>query len=91
MVDKQETMNKRDKPIGTKNAQMAAERFLLDRYPYTNVAFERIALKNYGARQVYEIVGCSRLIKWPNSVGRKSQCEIQIDAYSADVVDYHGT
>ena len=84
-------MNKRDKPIGTKNAQMAAERFLLDRYPYANVAFERIALKNYGACQVYEIVGCSKLIKWPNSVGRKSQCEIQIDAYSADIVDYHET
>ncbi len=84
-------MNKKDKPIGTKNAQMAAERFVLDRYPYANVAFERIALNNHGARPVYELVGGFRLIKWPNSVGRKSQCEIQIDAYSADIVDYHET
>ena len=84
-------MNKRDKPIGKKNAQMAAERFVLDRYPYANVAFERIALRNYDALQVYELVGCFRLAKWPNSVGRKSQCEIQINAYSADIVGYHGT
>ena len=84
-------MNKRDKPIGTENAQSAAERFILGRYPYANVAFERIALRNYGALQVYEIIGCFRLTKWPNSVGRKSQCEIQVNAYSADIVDYHGT
>ena len=84
-------MNKRDKLIGTKNALMAAEGFLLDRYPYASVAFETIALKDYGAREVYEIVGYSKLTKWPNSIGIKSRCEIQIDAYSADIVDYHGT
>ncbi|MBA7491836.1 hypothetical protein ES702_02384 [subsurface metagenome] len=83
-------MNIREKPIGTENARRAAERFILDRYPYANVAFERAALKTDGTRQFYEVAGCCRLIKWPNSVGRKSQCEIQVDAYSADIAGYHG-
>lgn len=83
-------MNKTEKPIGTESAQRAAERFVLDRYPYANVAFERAVLKTDGTRQVYEVAGYCRLIKWPKSVGRKSQCEIQVDAYSADIVGHHG-
>ena len=84
-------MNKRDKPIGIESARSAAERFILGRYHYANVAFERMVLRNDGALQVYELVGCFRLAKWPNSVGRKSQCEIQVNAYNADIVGYHGT
>ena len=83
-------MNKRAKPIGTEDARRAAERFILDKYPYANVIFERAALKTDGIRQVYEVAGHCRLAKWLNSVGIKSQCEIQVDAYSADIVGHRG-
>ena len=83
-------MSKREKPIGAENAQRVAERFILDRYPYANVAFGRAALKTCGTRQVYELAGYCRLARWLNSTDRKSLCEIQVDAYSADIVGYHG-
>lgn len=81
-------MNKRRQPAGVKNAQRAAERFILDKYPYATVVFGSTELKTGGTRQVYEITGQCRLNKWPNSVGRKSQCEIQVDAHSADIVAF---
>ncbi len=84
-------MNKRDKTIGTKNAQIAAEKFVLSKYPHTDVAFERIELINHGVLQVYELMGYLRLAKWPISVGRKSLCKIQVNAYNADIVNHHGT
>ena len=83
-------MSKIEKPISAENACRAAKRFILDRYPYANVAFESAALKNNGTRQVYELAGHCRLVRWLNSSGRKSLCKIQVDAYSADIVGYHG-
>ena len=83
-------MNKMAQQIGEENAQRAAERFILERYPYAKVAFERAALKTYGTQQVYELAGYCRLVRWLNSTGRKSLCEIQVDAYNADIVNYHG-
>jgi hypothetical protein len=83
-------MSKKEKPIGVENAQRAAEKFILDRYPYATVTFERTVLNTDGRRRVYEVAGYCRLIKWPNSVGRKSHCEIRVEAYSADIVGYHG-
>ena len=83
-------MSKREKTIGAENAKRAAERFILDKYPYANLDFERATLKTDGIHQFYEVVGYCRLVRWLNSVGRKSLCEIQVDAYSADIVGYHG-
>ena len=83
-------MKPRMKPIGSKNAQRVAIRFILDRYPYSNVDFEPAIFKTEGKRQVYEFVGYCRLIKWPYSVGRQSQLRIQVDAHSAAIIGHHG-
>jgi hypothetical protein len=84
-------MNKRDKTIGIRNAKIAAEKFVLSKYPHTNVAFDRIDLINDGVLQVYELMGYLNLAKWPNSVGIKNLCKIQVNAFNADIVDHHGT
>ena len=76
--------------LDVEKAQRAAERFILDRYPYANVAFQRAELKTCGTQQVYEFAGYSILAKWPKSTAIKRLCQIQVDAYSADVVEYHG-
>ena len=83
-------MNKKTKLIGIKNAYSAAEKFMLGKYPYSKLAFDRIELRNAGELEVYELLGFCKLSKWPNAVGTKSQCQIQVDAYSADIVEYHG-
>ena len=84
------TIHKRDKTIGIKNAIIVAEKLVLSKYPHTNVAFERIDLINDGALQVYEFMGYLNLAKWPNSVGIKNLCKIQVNAYNAEIVDHHG-
>ena len=84
-------MNKRNKTIGIEKAQKAGEKFILGKYPFTNVTFEKIELINDGVLQVYELLGYLKLTKWPISAGRKSLCKIQVNAYNADIVSHHGT
>ena len=81
-------MSKRGKPISSENAQRAAERFILDTYPYANIVFERAELKTSATQQIYEFMGYSRLARWPESIAVKRLCEIQVDAHSGDIVSY---
>lgn len=84
-------MNNGEEPIDVESALIAAERFILDRHPYAkNIAFERAVLKTYGNRQIYELAGHCRLIRWLNAAGVKRLYEIKVDAYSADIIDCHG-
>ncbi len=83
-------MSEVDKMLDAEKARRAAEKFILDRYPYSNVAFQREELKTCGTRQVYEFAGYSVLAKWPKATAIKRLCQIQVDAYSADIVEYHG-
>ena len=77
-------------PIKAENARGVAERFILDRYPYASIDFERVELKTAEAQQYYEFTGYSRLAEWPESITDKRLCEIQVDPHSADVVSYKG-
>ncbi len=83
-------MDNFEKPIDEEHARRVAERFILDRYPYASVAFERAEFKNAEAQQYYEFAGYSRLAKWPESIAAKRLCEIQVDAHSANIVSYNG-
>ena len=84
-------MNNGEEPIGVEDALIAAERFILDRHPYAkNIAFERAVLKTHGNRQVYELAGHCKLVRWLNAAGEKRLCEIKIDAYSANIIGCHG-
>lgn len=71
-------------------AANVVERFILDRYPYTDVNFQDPELKTNGTRQVYEFAGYLVLAKWPRAHAIKKRCQIQVDAYSADIVEYKG-
>lgn len=79
-----------DKLLDQEKASRVVERFILDRYPYTNVAFQSAELKTSGTRQVYEFAGYLMLAKWPKSTAIKRLCQIQVDAYNADIVQYRG-
>ena len=83
-------MSELDKLLDPEKAARVAERFILDRYPYADVTFQSAELKTYGTRQVYELAGYSVLAKWPKATAIKRLCQIQVDAYSADVVEYRG-
>ncbi len=76
--------------IDEENARKAAERFLLGRYPYANVTFEKTELRTNDTRQFYKFAGYSRLAKWPESIAAKRFCEIWVDAQSADIIGSHG-
>ena len=83
-------MNTVQTPIEEENARRVAERFILDRYPYASIDFDRAELKTADAQQYYEFAGYSRLVRWPESIAAKKLCEIQVDAHSADIVGYNG-
>ncbi len=83
-------MDKPRQPIDEENARRVAQRFILDRYPYSNIAFARVELKTCATQQYYEFAGYSSLAKWPASIATKRLCEIQVDAHSADVISYQG-
>ena len=76
--------------LDPEKAASVVETFILDRYPYTDVNFQDPELKTYGTRQVYEFAGFLVQAKWPRATAIKRRCEIQVDAYSADVVEYQG-
>lgn len=71
-------------------ARWIAEKFILDRYPYANVTFERAELRNNDTKQFYRFSGYSRLAKWPESIAPKTLCEVYIDAQSADIIGSNG-
>jgi len=83
-------MSKLSRLLDPEKAAEVVERFILDRYPYTNITFQNPELKSCGTRQVYEFAGFLVLAKWPSSTAIKRRCQIQVDAYSADVVEYKG-
>ena len=64
--------------------------FILYKYPYANVTFEKAELRTNDACQFYKFAGYSRLAKWPESIATKRLCEIHVDAQSADIIDYNG-
>ncbi len=76
--------------LDREKAASVVERFILDRYPYTNVTFQSTELKTCGTRQVYEFTGYLVLAKWPRATTIKKQCQIQVDAYSADILKHRG-
>lgn len=65
-------MDNFEKLIDEENARIVAERFILDRYPYASVAFEKAESKSSEAQQYYEFAGYSRLARWPESIAVKS-------------------
>ena len=76
--------------LDVERAQMAAERFILERYPYANISFQRAELKNFDAQQLYEFAGYCVLKKWPRATSIKKLCQIQVDAQSADILEHRG-
>ncbi len=76
--------------IDEENARRVAEKYILDKYPYANVSFERAGLRTDATQYFYEFAGYSRLAKWPESIAAKRLCEIRVDAHSADIIASHG-
>jgi len=83
-------MSEFTKLLDVERAQMAAERFILERYPYASISFQRAELKNYNAQQLYEFAGYCVLSKWPRATSIKKLCQIQVDAQSADILEHRG-
>ena len=79
-----------NKLIDEESARRVAEKYILDKYPYANLSFERAELRTNATQQFYEFAGYSRLAKWPESIAAKSLCEVWVDAQSADIIASHG-
>ncbi len=77
-----------NKLIDEENARRVAEGFILDRYPYGSVTFEKAELRTNETHQFYRFLGYSRLAKWPESIAVKKLCEIWVDAHSADIIGF---